>query len=95
MRNKKGELTPEEVKNRGLADGNGVLVSSVFSASPALAAGIEADDIIVSVDGAAIRDTADLTSYLGEFKSPGNDAVIGLLRGTTRLSVTLRVGSLP
>jgi len=65
----------------------------VFSDSPAEAAGIKVDDIIISIDGVLVRNSADLTSYLGEFKSPGDAATLGLTRGTTQLELSIEVGT--
>jgi len=39
-----------------------------------------------------MRNTAELTSYLGEFKSPGDTAVVELLRGATKLKISVIVG---
>ncbi len=88
------DLTPQIVQDRDLETANGVLVMEVFSDSPAAAAGIEVDDIIVSIDGAPARDGDDLTSYLGEFTSPGDIAVIGIIRGTTEMELSVDVGKL-
>lgn len=81
------DLTPNDVELRGLDSANGVLVASVVPGDPAQAAGVRAGDIIVSLDDTPIRDTAGLTSYLGEFKSPGDTCRIGIIRGS--LSLTL------
>jgi S1-C subfamily serine protease len=88
------DLTPQEVKDKSLDTANGVLVSSVTSGGPAQTAGILTGDIIISMDGVPMRNTADLTSYLGEFKSPGDTTVIEVIRGTARLKVSVIVGKL-
>lgn len=85
-------LTPQTVKARNLETANGALVTSVFANSPAKTAGIKVDDIIVGIDGFIVRDTADLTSYLGENKSPNELATIVLIRGTNKLELTLEIG---
>ncbi len=85
-------LTPKLVQERALETANGVLVAAIFSDSPAEAAGIEVDDIIVSIDDVPVRDSADLTSYLGEFKSPGDMSEIGLIRNTTRMDISVEIG---
>jgi len=85
-------INPQIVQDRDLETANGVLVAEVFSDSPAEAGGIKVDDIIVSIDGVPIRNSADLTSYLGEFKSPGDDTTIGVTRGTAKLELPIEVG---
>jgi S1-C subfamily serine protease len=86
------DLTPQQVKDKSLETSNGVLVTSVASGGPAQIAGILTGDIIISMDGIPMRNIADLTSYLGEFKSPGDTTVIEVIRGTTRLKVSVIVG---
>ena len=86
------DLTPQIVQDRALETANGVLVTEIFDNSPAQTAGIKVDDIIVSMDNVSVKDSADLTSYLGEFKSPGDAATIGLIRGTARLNLDIKVG---
>ena len=85
-------LTPQTVQARDLETANGVLVTGVFADSPAEAAGIKVDDIIVAMDGLIIRNAADLTAYLGEHKSPDELATLELMRDTTKLELSLEIG---
>jgi S1-C subfamily serine protease len=87
------DLTPQMVQEKSLETINGALVSDVFSDGPAKAAGIQSGDIIVAIDGVTARDIADLTSYLGEYKSPGDTTVLNILRGTTKLEISVTVGT--
>jgi len=86
------DLTPQIVQTKALETANGVLVTEIAANSPAEAAGIEAEDIIVAIDGVTIRDVATLTSYLGEHKSPGETATITLIRDTTERELSLEIG---
>jgi S1-C subfamily serine protease len=86
------DITPKLVQERSLETANGVLVSAIFSDSPAEDAGVEVDDIIVSIDDIPVRDSADLVSYLGEYKSPGDMSTINLIRGTTRMEIPIEIG---
>ena len=88
-------LTPQMVQTRDLATANGVLVEKVLAESPAKAAGIKVDDIIVAIDGVALRDVAALTSYLGEYKSPGETATFALIRDATKLELSIEIGKRP
>ena len=88
-------LTPEMVQTKSLETASGVLVQGVITKSPAEAAGVEADDIIVAIDGVAIRDVAALTSYLGESKSPGETATLTLNRDNRELKLSLETGKRP
>ncbi|GAI50687.1 unnamed protein product, partial [marine sediment metagenome] len=44
-------LTPQMVQTRALETTNGILVGEILAESPASAAGIEVDDIIMAFDG--------------------------------------------
>jgi S1-C subfamily serine protease len=88
-----GDLTPDAARDEGLDTVNGVDVSSVDSSGPARAAGLLSGDIIVAIDGVPVRDTAELTSYLGEHLSPGDEVVIEVLRGDSRLELTVIIGA--
>jgi len=81
------DLTPNTAEDKGLASTNGVLVAGVFPGDPAQAAGLRLGDVIVSLDGVPVRDTAGLTSYLGEFKSPGDTCRLGIIRDGEGLSL--------
>jgi S1-C subfamily serine protease len=86
------ELLPEEVYDLGLETGNGVYVTGVFSQSPAETAGITAGDVIMSVNGIAMRNIADLTSYLAEYTSPGDIVVLEIRRDNTIIELSVELG---
>ncbi len=85
-------LTPQTMQTLALDTTNGVLVEGVLTEGPAATAGIQVDDIIIAIDGFMVRNTADLTSYLGEYVSPGETVTITLIRNSTRLDLSLEVG---
>lgn len=87
------DLTPDDAQASGLDTTNGIQVSGVDTSGPASAAGFLAGDIIISIDGHPVRDTAELTSYLGENLSPGDQAVFGLRRGGALMELTVVVGT--
>ena len=89
------DLTPQIVQMRDLPTSQGVLVNSVLIGSPAQADGIRSDDIILAIDGKTIRDVSDLTSYLGENKSPGEIVIINLKRGGGVLEIFVELGEQP
>jgi serine protease Do len=72
----------------GFANG-GVIVSEVVPGGPAAKAGVQPQDIIVSVDGAPIKNGDELISIVSE-KHPGSTVRLGILRGNSHL--TLNVG---
>jgi S1-C subfamily serine protease len=86
------DITPQQVKDKSLDNANGAIVTSIISGGPVQTAGLQTGDIITSMDGIPMRNIADLTSYLGEFKSPGDTTVIELIRGAARLKISVIVG---
>ena len=54
----------------------GLVVAGVVPAGPAQSAGLEAGDVITSVDGRAVTTSSSLTSYLLT-KKPGNTLTVG------------------
>ncbi|MBI2328429.1 MAG: trypsin-like peptidase domain-containing protein [Chloroflexi bacterium] len=89
------DLTPQEAQNRGLDTMNGIVVMTVSAGGPTDAAGIKGGDIMVAIDGKELRNVGGLTSYLGEYKSPGGRATITIIRDKTKLELSLTVGSQP
>ncbi len=87
------DLTPQMVEDMSLETANGVFVGNVVNGSPADTAGIEVGDIIVAIDGVQVRDSGEITSYLGEFKSPGDTAIITLLRDGDEIELLIVVGT--
>ncbi len=85
-------LTPQMAQARELETTNGVVVVNVEADSPAEVAGIQIGDIIVTIDEMAIRNSSDLVSYLGEYKSPNDTATIELIRDTTKLELSIEIG---
>jgi membrane-associated protease RseP (regulator of RpoE activity) len=74
----------------GAPDGEGVLVRSVNSGSPAEKAGLRAGDVITSVNGERVRGVGELREKLSA-KREDNKATsvkLGVLRNKTELSLT-------
>ena len=63
----------------GLPDSYGVIVEEVTEGGPAAQAGLERFDIIREVDGAAVRDNAELISSVAS-KQPGDTVRVKVLR---------------
>jgi S1-C subfamily serine protease len=88
------DITPLQVTQKGLPSANGALVT-VAPGGPAATAGVQTGDVIVSIDGVAVNSVDDLTSYLGEYKSPADSAILELLRGSGKINITVTVGLRP
>lgn len=78
----------------GPAAGTGVHVVDVLKGGPAEAAGLERGDVIVRVDAQPIWDVRQLQRVVRA--QPINARVVlGVLRGTSRVSVPVTVGAMP
>lgn len=80
-------LTKQLAEFFGIADGKGVLVSSVGDDSPAAKAGIRAGDVITAVDGEKVEDAGDLTRALGKKKE--GDVTLTIVRDKHQRSITV------
>ena len=69
----------------GIADGSGILIESVRENSPAAKAGLKAGDIIVEVDGKAVKGQTDLVRALSEKKE--GDVSLTIIRDRSRQTV--------
>jgi len=85
-------ITPETAEEYNVNSINGIIISSVFPDSPADQAGLQPDDIIVSIDARTMRKIDDLTSYLGEFTSPGNIIAITIDRNGNLINLNATLG---
>lgn len=85
-------LTPQEARARQLDTINGTRVTEAIAGNPAALAGITADDIIVAIDGIPVREVADLTSYLGENKSPDETAMLTIMRDGETREIAVKLG---
>ena len=85
-----GEVRQEGFLGVGLAartdGGQGAIITSVQPDSPAGLAGIQQDDIVLSVDGEPIDGQAGLVAAIRD-AAPGQTVKIEILRGAKRLTV--------
>ena len=81
------QLTKQLAEFFGIADGKGVLVTSVGDDSPAAKAGIKAGDVITAVDGEKVENGGDLTRALGKKKE--GDVTLTIVRDKNQRSITV------
>jgi thiol-disulfide isomerase/thioredoxin len=78
-----------------MAEGDGgVRVASVFSGSPAEAAGMKDGDLLHAVAGQSVASPTDVLRVLGRHQ-PGEDLPVAITRGNQRLDLIVRVTSRP
>ena len=86
------DLYPETAFDRGSDSSFGAIILFANCMGD-----VRVNDIIIAADGIMIKDTADLFSYIAEFKSPGDTIVLTLIRGSgTQIeeSLVLNTGGL-
>jgi serine protease Do len=81
-------------KSLGLESANGALVASVVSGGPAEKAGIEAGDVILSIDGDDVAQVKELTRKIAAM-APDARAEIEVLRHGERKKLDVRIGKTP
>jgi Do/DeqQ family serine protease len=87
------DVTPELAATLGLPGNSGALVSQVAPDSAAEKAGIQIEDVIVSVNGIRLRDSGSLKNAIG-LLPPGENVTVGLIRGGRERTVTAVLGEL-
>ncbi len=88
------DLTPEFAENFRLPIKDGVLITGVLADGPASRGGVQPGDVVVSVAGQTVSNTAQLLNAVAAL-SPGAQARLGLQRGPKALEVTVQVAQRP
>jgi S1-C subfamily serine protease len=84
-------VSPEIAATYGLQDNSGALVMAVTPGSAAELAGIEIDDVIVSINGVRPRDSGSLRNTIGLLR-PGENVLVGIVRDGKEQTVTAVLG---
>jgi serine protease Do len=87
-------VTPEIADSLGLKNKAGALVAEPQKDSPAMKAGIESGDVIVSVDGQPLKDARELSRKIGGL-APNTTVKLGVIRKGAEKTVSLTLGELP
>lgn len=74
----------------GLSQPRGALVAGLDPRGPAAAAGVQAGDIIVSINGTPINESSELPSYVADVK-PGTAIKLGIIRNGKELFINATV----
>jgi 2-alkenal reductase len=87
------EITIFDQEQLNLPQSTGALVTMLTEGGPAATAGLLERDLITHIDGREIIVFGDLLSYLLKEKSPGDDVVLTVIRGTETLEITVTLGA--
>jgi Do/DeqQ family serine protease len=87
-------VTPDIAESMGLDHPTGVLVASLQPKSPAEEAGLKRGDLILSVDGKLVDDP-EAFGYRFALKGLTGQTKFGILRGTGRSTVAVKLGPAP
>jgi len=87
-------ITPEIADTLGLKDTHGALIAEPQADSPAAKAGIAPGDVIVSIDGAPIKDAKDLSKTIGGI-APGSAVKLGIRRQGEEKAISVTLGQRP
>ncbi|HEY3700236.1 MAG TPA: DegQ family serine endoprotease [Spongiibacteraceae bacterium] len=86
------DLTPDLAQAFNISDSQrGVVVAQVQAGSAAAKAGIQAGDVVISVDGRAIDSAAELRNEIGS-RRIGDSVKLTLLRDSSSKSVEVKIG---
>ncbi len=87
-------ITPDLARERGLAVRRGALIQDIVSESPAAAADLRPDDVIIAVEGNPIDSWEDLLGLVAE-REPGQLVRLTIMRGSIRLEMQVTLGVRP
>jgi Do/DeqQ family serine protease len=87
-------LSPELAQSLGLADTRGAIVARVYPKSPAEAAGLLPQDVVVKFDGTAVEDYHHLQRLTSEAEV-GKTVKIDVMRRREKKTVDLKVTEAP
>jgi len=76
------------------APDGGVLVTQIRDDGPAKNSDLQAEDVIVALDGEPVKDTWALQKAVGNHR-PGEEVTLGVVRAGKRLDVKLKLGTTP
>jgi S1-C subfamily serine protease len=88
------DITPALAEQFGMETTRGAVVEDVQEGTGAHEAGLQADDIIVEVDGAALATMSELVAHV-RAKKPGEDMNLVVIRDGERLEFSVTLGERP
>ncbi|HOO37477.1 MAG TPA: DegQ family serine endoprotease [Deltaproteobacteria bacterium] len=87
------EITPKIAEALSLRSTKGVLISEVITDSPAEKGGIRQGDVLVSINGNAVHNTASMRFLISELM-PGSSVEIEIVRDGSQKTMVVTIGDL-
>lgn len=81
------QLTKQLADFLGVADGQGVLITSVWDDTPAAKAGLKAGDVITAIDGEKVEGAGDLSQGINKKKE--GDVTLTVIRNKNQKTITV------
>ena len=88
------DVTPQDVSDLGLASCSGALITEIMEGYPAEAAGMQVNDVIISIEGEDIFSYASLVRELWKHEV-GDTIAVGICRGGSTLTVDVTLAERP
>ena len=89
-----GDVTPQLQSEYRLVPSQGALIEQVLPNTPASAGGLQAGDVIVSVESTSISSWEELTIALRSHH-PGEKVSVGIYRANAQRTLTITLGTAP
>ncbi len=89
-----GDLNEDLATSLDLKELKGAVVNEVTAGSPAEKAGLQAEDVILAIDGKELSDSADLVEYVAA-RAPGTTVHLRLWRSKEEKNVGVTLGTFP
>ena len=88
------KVTPGIAESLGMKDAAGALVDEAQPDTPAAQAGVQAGDVITTVNGTAIKDSRDLAREISSM-APGSSVKLDILRKGESKTISLNLAKMP
>jgi serine protease Do len=87
-------LSEDTAQALGLPNANGAIVAEVISGSPAEKAGFKQGDVVLKMNGTAVKDNRDLTRRVGGLNA-GETATFVVWRDNREMTITVTIAKRP
>ncbi|HOX37855.1 MAG TPA: DegQ family serine endoprotease [Candidatus Brocadiia bacterium] len=86
-------VTQDLAQAFGLKDTNGALISDVVEDAPAAKSGLKTGDLVVKLNGEAVRDLQQLRNKVA-LTAPGTEITLGIIRDGKEMEIKAKLGNL-